>query len=155
MTTTTRTETIQRALDAASPDDVADALRKLGNFGKSKALVKVTFVGLTAAAAIDITTAAAKAAATIVGIDLDTGENLPPIGVPISARVTAGAATAGPRHITDVGGTPGAPGANGPGIATLSDDGKTITFEGNVTAFVLLYQPAGSSLVTAAFNRGT
>jgi len=67
------------------------------------------------------------AAATI---DLD-----PPALDPsqVSVRVTAGAAAAGPRQVTDAGGTPAA------ALATLSADGKVLTFEANVTDAELSY----------------
>ena len=142
--TTTMTETVQDVLAVASPNQLSDALRKV-NLGHKLATVKATFVALASAAAQDITTAAAKAAATITGIDLDTGENLPAIGTPISVRVTAGAAAAGPRQITDAGGTPSAT------VATLSNDGKTLTFEAGVTAFVLVYQPREAVVLTTQF----
>jgi len=132
--TTSKPQTVQSALTKANPNDLADALRKV-NLGHSMAVVKVTFASLASAAAQDITTAAAKAAATISGIALDTGENLPAIGQICTLRVTAGAAAAGARTWTDVGGTPAAT------IATVSDDGATLTFEGTVTGFVLTYVP--------------
>ncbi len=51
----------------------------------------------------------------------------------ISVRVTAGAAAAGPRLVTDAGGTPDA------NTATLSADGATLSFEADVTEAELLY----------------
>lgn len=51
----------------------------------------------------------------------------------VSVRVLAGAAAVGPRLVTDSGGTPDA------STATLSDDGKTLTFEGDVTQVELKY----------------
>jgi hypothetical protein len=139
--TTTQTETTQRVLDKANPDNLPDALRKV-EVGKMSAVVKATFTGLTDVAAQDITTAAAKAAATIAGIDLDTLENLPPIGQILSLRTTAGTmATHGGHIVVDVGGTALVPQADSPGVATISDDGATLTFQAGVTAFVIQYIP--------------
>lgn len=106
--------------------------------------VKVTVTGLAAAAAHDITSAATLAGATVdQGLDdIAVGEALPPILAVRSLRVTAvGTGALGPRSVFDSGATPGAPGATGPGIAKLSDDGTTITFEGTVTGFVIEYIP--------------
>jgi len=141
--TVTKTETLQEVLERAHPNDLADALRKVG--GKFFAAIKATFVGLTAAAAHDITNAAHKAAATVLGVTLETGENLPAMATTPMVRVTAGAAAAGPRIITDSGGTPSAT------VATLSADGTTLTFEGAVTAFVLEYQPRSTTALTEKF----
>lgn len=132
--TTELDQSLQRVLTRANPQDLADALRA-ANMGHMLADAKAVFTGLTAAAAQDITTAAAKAAVTLTGMTLDSGENLPPIGQITYLRVTAGAAAAGARIIGDAGATPSAT------VAALSDDGTTITFEGTVTAFVLGYRP--------------
>lgn len=150
--TTTKTKTIREVLNKAEPNEISDALRKV-RLGNMVEPIKVTFASLSAAAAIDITTAASKAAATIAGgFTLASGETLPPIGQVVSLRVTAGAAAAGARVVTDAGGTAGAPGANGPGIALISDNGKTLTFEGNVTGFVLTYLPRSYTDVDTAFT---
>ena len=63
----------------------------------------------------------------------------------ITARVTAGAAAAGPRAFTDEGGTPSAT------LATLSADGTTITFEAAVTDAVVDYLPRSEADITADF----
>lgn len=142
--TTTKTATLQEVLEEANPNTLADAMRKVG--GKKFATVKVTVAALVAAASFDITSAAFKAAITsLLGITLENGENLPPIGNVATLRVTAGAAAAGHRDVTDVGGTPAAT------IATISDDGKTLTFEANVTAFVLTYEPREATALTDVF----
>jgi len=153
--TTTKTDSIQRELDKGNPNTLPDCWRQVKP-GHMLAPIKATFVGLTAAAAVDITTAASKAAAPIVGIALDTGENLPPILNVRTLRVTAvGTGALGPRVPTDADGTAGAPGANGPGIALLSDDGKTLTFEGTVTGFILEYSPLPyTDLQTEFSNQG-
>ncbi len=150
MSTTSSQPTYQSEMNKANPNNLADLIRamKFGNFAQ---LVKVTFAALTAAAAIDITTAAAKAAATISGITLATGENLPPIRNVVGLRVTAvGTGATGPRVVVDSGGTPIAPNTYA-GHATLSDDGKTLTFEGTVTGFVLLYEPQSAIDLTGNY----
>ncbi len=141
-TTKTFTNTFQEALEQANPNFLADVLRllALGNFF---AWIKVTFAGLTSAAAVDITTAASLSKATIVGWATDeVNAALPPIGNVQALRVTAGAAAAGARFITDAGGTPSST------VATISDDGKTLTFESTVTGFVLEYQPRPAHAMT-------
>jgi len=143
MTTINVNQTLQYALNNALPPTLPDAMRS-GQIGYALSPVKVTLVGLASATSFDITTAAVKAAATIVGIDpaLPAGTNLPAIGHISSVRVTAGAAAAGPRQMTDVGGTASAT------VATVSDDGTTITFEAGVTAFVLSYFPRMQGLTS-------
>lgn len=149
---TTKTRSQLRALDEANPHDLASVIAKMA-LGTMLSPLKVTFASLTAAAAIDITTAASKTAATIVGAKtLDTGEMLPAILSVTALRVTAvDTGATGPRSVTDAGGTAGAPGANGPGIALLSDDGKTLTFEGTVTGFVLEYIPRPKTDMSTQF----
>lgn len=142
----TKPMTIQQALEKANPNDLADALRQLG-LGKLFAPIKVVVAALTAAASVDITSAAAKAAATITGIDaLEDGEFLPPIGSCLALRVTASgtAGSLGVYILGDVAATPIVPpGGAGlaVGVARISDDGKTITFPNTVTAFTLIYTP--------------
>jgi hypothetical protein len=144
MTTIAETD-IRATLNRADLNTVADINKKL-KVGNMFSRIKVTVSGLTAAAAVDITTAAVKAAATIVGIDLESGENLPPIGIWQALRITASgtAASLGAYLLADTGATaivpPGGAGA-AVGIAKLSDDGKTITFPNTVTGFVLEYFP--------------
>ena len=143
--TTTQNNTLQAELEKANPNTLPDAL-KLAGVARQLAVIKATFAALTAAAAVDITTAASRAAATLVGVNLGTTDVLPPIGDIVSLRVTAGAAAAGDRQISDAGGTPSAT------VATLSDDGKTLTFEANVTGFVLVYRPRSTNpLATTPF----
>lgn len=143
--TTTKDQTLQQILSAANPHTIADAMRAV-DLGMKHAVIKVTFAALTSAAAIDITTAASKLAATISGVTLDSGVNLPAIGKVITLRVTAGAAATAARLVTDVGGTPSA------SLATLSDNGKTLTFETTVTGFVLTYEPRSATALTALFG---
>jgi hypothetical protein len=132
--TATKKRSVREAINSGNPADTALGLQKM-QFGSMSCVVKATVVALASAAAIDITAAATKAAATIVGLTLATGENLPAAGTVQSVRVTAGAAAAGLRQIGDAGATASAT------VAKLSDDGKTLTFEAGVTAFVLVYTP--------------
>lgn len=155
--TATKEYSIQDVLNQGNENQMADAFRQ-AKVGYQMSPIKVTFVGLASAAAQDITTAAALAAATInsgFATDPDVQPTLPPIGEVAALRVTAGAAVAGPRVMLDSGAVPaasatglgGAPG----GTAKLSDDGRTITFEAAVTAFVLIYWPAPAKALTTIF----
>lgn len=146
--TTTIQEDIRAALDNAVPGHHEPGLARIKH-GTAHSVIKATFAALDATA-VDVTTAASKAKATVAGVTLATGENLPAIGEILTLRVTGGSATAGARVVTDAGGTAGAPGANGPGIALISDDGKTVTFEAAVTAFVIQYKPRAAVAVTGA-----
>lgn len=137
--------TLQQVLNKANLNQLATILQKM-KLGNMLNPVKVVVVGLTAAAAIDITTAAVRAASTITGLERDTGDSLPAILSVTALRVTGvDTGALGARSVTDAGGTASAPGANGPGIALLSDDGKTLTFEGTVTGFVLEYIPRSNT----------
>lgn len=141
--TTTLVDTVHAELDSANPNTVFDALRKMG-LGSMLAPLRVTFAALASAASQDITTAAARAAATInVGALRVSKTVLPPALAVISCRVIAGTALAGPRTVSDTGATVTAPaGANGlPGVAKISDDGKTLTFDAAVTGFTITYIP--------------
>ena len=127
---------------------ITESARKKIKAGDRAAKIKVVVTGLTAAAAINITSAAVKAAAVITGITLKTGENLPAIGEILTLRVTAGTAAAGHRNVTDVGGTPAA------ALATISDNGQTLTFEDTLTAFILTYTPAPAVPLNTDFDFG-
>ena len=134
MTTTTFVPTLQEALDRGSLTDIADICR-LVRLGRILSVVKVTFSGLTSATSFDITASATLAKGTVSGVTIFSSETLPAIASIATLRVTAGAAAAGVRQVTDVGGTPSS------SVATISDDGKTITFEAGVTGFVITYEP--------------
>lgn len=136
--TKTLTELAYDILNEANPNRIFNVLRilKLGNMLTPR---KVTFAALAAAAAHNITDAAHFAAAVVAPVYPTTGPSarvtLPPILAIITLRVTAGAAAAATRTPSDAGGTPTA------AVATLSDDGTTLTFEANVTGFVIEYIP--------------
>lgn len=113
---------VKNALDTANPNNLPDALRKV-LLGTLLAGKKVTV---------------SQAAATTVAL------SPPALTGTISVRVTGGAAAAGPRHIVDAAGTPAAT------IATISDDGATLTFEGTVTDAILSYVPRPTDAQLAA-----
>jgi hypothetical protein len=156
--TTSRTPTVREAVNSGNPAVMASALQHVA-LGTMLGKIKVVVASLSATATPDITSAAVKAAATITGITLQSGENLPAIGVVVSLRISAsGTATSlGTYGISDAGGTaiipPGGASA-AMGVALLSDDGKTITFPNTVTGFVLEYFPAASGGMTATYPVG-
>lgn len=127
--TATLNESVQRALDDANPNEVADALQKV-NLGTILTPLKRTFTGLAAGTTHDIT--ALDATGETVGTA--NPNRLAALTV-TTLRVTAGAAAAADRQVSDVDGTPST------SVATLSDDGATIVFEANVTAFIVTYIP--------------
>lgn len=143
-------------LNNGNPGEIASAARKV-LLGSMLSEVKVVATGLTAAAAFDITTAAVKAASTITGMTLVTGENLPAIGIVRNLRVaTSGTANSvGSYVVCDASGTAVSPtaGAN-IGIATLSDDGKTLTFPTTVTGFTLTYYPKAAAALDTDVGTG-
>ena len=154
--TTTKDATIQEVLDQGDLTDLGNAAKKI-ELGKVLAPVKAVFTGLADVAAHDITTAASKAAATVTGIDaLETDEMLPDIGTVVSVRTTAGTlAVHGAHTVADAGGTALVPNAAYAGVCLLSDDGKTLTFQAGVTAFVLVYRPRPKLAVTTRFAPNT
>lgn len=141
MATTTAPVTLQQVLNKANLNQMMAAFRQM-LLGNMLGLVKVTVTGLTAAASFDITTSTFRAASTITGLDRVSSDNLPPILAVKTLRVTAvGTGATGPRVVTDAGGTAVAPSSGIAGVALISDDGKTLTFEGTVTGFILEYIP--------------
>lgn len=145
--TATKNTTIQDVLNQGNLNEVADALRLI-KAGNALSPVKVIFSGLGSSASVDITTAASKAAATIVSgiaLDPDVQPNLPAIGIVKALRPTTGSAGALARYIGDAGA------AASTTVALLSDDGKTLTFEAAVTGFYLEYYPAPAVAMTNTF----
>jgi len=142
MSYTARSKTLADVLNDASQGTFDRALAKV-KLGRMLKPVKVTITGLAAAAAIDLTTAATRAAATLTqGLDdLGSYDTLPPILILKSCRVTAvGSAALGPRIPIDSGGTAIAPSTYA-GHVKVSEDGTTLTFEGTVTGLVIEYVP--------------
>jgi hypothetical protein len=142
--TTTRVDTTEQILKKADPNEINDAFHKM-DLGTMLTPRKHTFTALASAAAQDITTLAALAADVATPALPSNVLNLPPILSVIALRVTAGAAAAGVRTIGDSGATASAT------VAKLSDDGKTLTFEAAVTAFVLEYIARPNTDMTAKF----
>lgn len=153
MTTTSADVTKQQELNRGRPDKVATVFQamKLGNMLAGS--VKVVAAALSPAATFDITTAAVRSASTITGLDRESSDNLPPIMVVKTLRVTASgtANSVGSYIVSDAGGTALTPtaGAN-VGIALLSDDGKSLTFPSTVTAFTIEYVPRPAVDITTA-----
>jgi len=135
MTTAGKSQSIQDVLNESNPNKLADAVAQ-AKLGDSLAGLAKTLTGLTAASSFDLTT---------VDDPDNAGEKLPAALIVSALRVTGGAAAAGVRQISDAGDTPSAT------LATLSADGKTITFEGDVTDFVIYYVPKQD--LSAAFER--
>lgn len=141
--TLTITPTLQQMLNNADPNQLADALR-LVQLGTILTPLKRVFTGLASSATQNLT--AIDATGETTGVS--NPNRLAALSVTALRVVTGG--TTGPRVVTDAGGTAGAPGANGPGIALLSDDGTTLTFEAPITAFTIEYIPRAAKSMTAA-----
>src|SRR3990172_11832968 len=127
--TVTANTTLKSALDKANPNQLGDIFAKM-KLGTMMLPLKRTFTGLTSAAFFDLTTI--DATGETVGA---SNANRVAAQQVATLRVTAGAAAAGARFTTDDGGTPSVT------VATISDDGKTVTFGAGVTDFVITYSP--------------
>jgi hypothetical protein len=148
--TTTKSLTLQLALDQADPDKVGDALQKV-KLGTMLAPLKRTFSALSAASAMDLTALDASGETTGTA----NPNRLPALLIK-TLRVTASgtAGSLGAYIVTDSGGTAIVPpgGANAAvGVALLSDDGKTLTFPNTITAFVVEYVPRAATDPSTAF----
>lgn len=121
--TTTVNKTLAGIIDNASPDNLPDALQQV----KLGTLLTPQRRTITIASA---TTMAISPAALGPGT--------------MSVRVVTGTAT-GARDVQDSGGTPTTT------VATLSDDGATLTFEAAITVAVVDYLPRSASDITADF----
>jgi len=148
--TATETQTLQKVMDQGVPGQVESALQK-AKLGTMLTPLKRAFTGLTAAAAFDLT--------AIDGTGETTGASNPKRLAALAVgtlRVTASgtANSVGSYAIGDTGATPVSPtaGAN-VGLATISDDGKTLTFLTTVTAFIIEYIPRAGADMTAVFAR--
>jgi hypothetical protein len=149
--TATKPTRVRDILNASKEGQMDDAFLK-AQMGNMLCPFKFTVTGLVAATTIDITTAAVAAAAvpgpfTPALTTPDDITRLPAALGPgsMAVRVTAGAAAAGARLMTDAGGTASAT------VAVLSDDGKSITFEATVSAFVIYYVPRSATDLLALF----
>lgn len=139
MTTTVRA-TIGQQLDKANPNNLCDILARV-KLGKMLTPLKRAFT-ITASATADLT--ALDAAGETVGPS--NPNRLAALSV-VALRIVASgtAASLGAYVVTDAGGTPITTNTGArAGIATLSDDGKTITFPNTVTQFTIEYMPRSS-----------
>jgi len=118
--------TLQSELNKGDANTVADVARKM-KLGDMLAPKLVTITQASAAA-----------------VTLD-----PPALIVQSARVTAGTALAGVYRVTDSGGTPVDSATLG--VATLSDDGATLTFGAALTGVVVRYIPRSAVDMTSGF----
>jgi len=147
------TRTLANALNAALPGEIESALAQIA-LGTMLAPLKITVTGLSAATVVNVTKDLTNANTTVnygaptqsndLGISVPGASGgLPPILEIASLRVTgAGGGNKPGVYITaDSGGTAYDAGASSVGVALLSDDGTTLTFNSQVTAFVLSYMP--------------
>lgn len=128
--TATKTRTVADVANSGDLNQLSDVAQKVA-LGTMLGTTKKTYTGLTSAAAHNLT-------------DLAHG-NAPAADIISSVRVTAGAAAAGLRQIGDAAATPSAT------VAALSDDGKTVTFEAGVTAFIIVYKAKAATDPAAKF----
>lgn len=128
--------TVKNMLEDANGSKLPQALAEL-HLGYKESGIKVT------APAAPTLPSHADPSATFVGSTIVLN---PPAQIVKSCRVTAGTAATGTRIMSDSGATPGQIGTSGVYVATLSDDGTTITLEAAATGAVISYIPR----VTAA-----
>lgn len=147
--TATAARTLKAVIDEANPNEIADVLRLL-KLGTSSLILKRTFTGLTSATSFDLT--AIDATGETTGI---ANPNRLPAEIVRTLRVTAGTLAAGPAIVTDSGGTATAIGTGSAHVVLISDDGKTLTFQAAVTAFVIEYIPLVLSATQLAANYPT
>lgn len=127
------TRTLKDELTRADPNNLADALRKV-NLGTLLEVVEYDTGTITAAASITL-----------------PGEGALCVQ---SVRVVTGTAAVGERVLGDSGTTPAQFGTSGVYKCSVSADGKTITFEANVTRVFVRYVRKPATALTSAFNNG-
>lgn len=151
MTTTTFERTLQEVLEQANPQEIADAFRKVG-VAIGSPVIKIEATGLTSSASFDITTLQdASGSVTITGWTADgDADTLPPLGACLA--LTDGT---DPYTLVDDAVAPVAQGALAIGLASISDDGTTITFEAAKTALTLHYMPRTRTALTDTFAPST
>jgi len=127
--TATEQLTLKKALNQANPNIIADALAKT-DLGSILESIEYDTGTVTAATAI----------------------TLPDPGALVvqSVRVVAGTLT-GARIVCDSGITPAQFGSTGIATCAVSANGKTITFEANVTQVLVRYVKNPAVLLTSAF----
>ena len=153
MSSTTAEQTYQNWLNKANANLLPTLFQKM-KLGNMLSPVKVTVTGLTETASPNITSTAVRLAATVSGLERETTDPLPAILAVKTLRVTGvGTGATGPRVVTDAGGTAVAPSTGIAGVALLSDDGTTLTFEGTVTGFILEYIPRSATALSDNYPR--
>lgn len=154
MATATLNDTVQLEMDKGQLGTTANCVA-LMRLGSMNSLLKVTVAGYTAAATIDLTDPVVLALATVNVGYVRPGENLPAIGVLKTLQVTGASANTeiGSYVVTDAAGTTVAPtNATILGVATITDDGKTLGFSGSITDLVIEYYPVANVDMTSVFE---
>lgn len=128
-TTATEVETIKKALNQADPNKLPDAVRRI-ELGDMLTAVEETIAVSPAATTLNLESlSSVEKGALLVQ----------------SVEVLAGAAAAGVRIIGPSTATPSAT------VVRLSTDGKTLTFEANVTSVRVRFLPAPAVVTSTAF----
>jgi hypothetical protein len=146
MTTTTIAPSLQAALNAADPNELADVLRLIG-LGNILTPLKRAFTGLTGAATYNLT--ALDASGETAGAA--NPNRLALLALRSLRVVTATTATSeGVYVLVDSGGSALTPNSSAVvGVAVISDDGTTLTFpSADVTAFTIEYVPQSLNKMT-------
>lgn len=131
--TSVEAKTIRRVLNNGDADEVFDAFRMI-QFGNFTTPLKRSFTGLTVAKSFDLTLIDATGETAGAG----NAKRLPALMIMNLRVVSVTPGAAGTRVISDDGDTATS------AIATISADGKTVTFEDGVTDFVIEYIPRSS-----------
>lgn len=129
--TKTATRTIKEVLSEANPNEIADALHELGNFGDICGVIDESFTNSPVATTVKLS----QKAGAICFVDVES--------------VAGAAGAAGARIVGSSVATPSAT------VCSLGTDGQTITFEGTVTTVHVRYIPAPTNAVTAVFAATT
>jgi hypothetical protein len=145
------TATKRRTVVAVMNEGLLQEFSSNSGLGEVLHPLKRTFTGLTLASAFDLTAidSTEEIAAGVNGVNNPYRRGLLCAGT-LRVTVTGGGTGAlGVRQLSDAGDTPTT------GIATISNDGKTITFEGTITGFTIEYVPQLAVRLGACAARGT
>lgn len=136
--------TLKSALNRGNPGQLGDIASKM-QLGTMLSPLKRAFTGLTSGTTFDLT--AIDATGETTG---PTNPNRLPVLCVNTLRVVTGSTGVGTYVVSDVGGTAvTAATSSVAGIATLSDDGKTLVFPVALTAFTISYIPRSTTDMTA------